>query len=274
METLPPSVQTAFTEFLLFLPDLITALVVFVATFVIASWVNKLILNALEVKDVEPQIAELLAKIARWSVIVLGTITALQQVNFDVAAFIAGLGIMGLALGFALQDVTQNFVAGVLLLVQQPFEIGDLIEVDDHTGWVREVDLRATRLRTLDGLDVLIPNSSVFTSAITNHTTEPLQRVALGVGVAYSSDLDRAAEVALEAINQLPFVLKEPAPPDVNYRGFGGSSIDFNVYYWHNNLEYRPRVAIDAGVRAIKKAFDEAGIEIPFPIRTVHLERE
>ncbi|MDX1601422.1 MAG: mechanosensitive ion channel [Anaerolineales bacterium] len=274
MQNFPPNVEELVAEFVLFLPDLITALVVFVLTLIVAGWVRRLVFNALQRREVERKVAQLLAKITRWTVIIFGIITALQQVDFNVTAFITGLGVMGLALGFALQAVTQNFVSGLLLLLQRPFEIGDLIEVEDFIGWVEEIDLRATRLKTLDGQDVLIPNSEVFTNPLTNHTHAPLQRVELGVGVAYDSDLEKAAEAAVNAIESIPYVLDEPAPPQVNFHTFGGSSINLTVYYWINNLEQRPRIAIDDGVRAIKRAFNASGIEIPFPIRTVHMKRE
>ena len=274
MQNFPPNFEELVAEFVLFLPDLITALVVFVLTLIVAGWVRRLVFNALQRREVERKVAQLLAKITRWTVIIFGIITALQQVDFNVTAFITGLGVMGLALGFALQAVTQNFVSGLLLLLQRPFEIGDLIEVEDFIGWVEEIDLRATRLKTLDGQDVLIPNSEVFTNPLTNHTHAPLQRVELGVGVAYDSDLEKAAEAAVNAIESIPYVLDEPAPPQVNFHTFGGSSINLTVYYWINNLEQRPRIAIDDGVRAIKRAFNASGIEIPFPIRTVHMKRE
>lgn len=274
MQNFPPNFQELVAEFVLFLPNLITALVVFVLTLFVAGWARRLVFNALQRKDVERKVAELLAKITRWTVIVFGFITALQQVDFNVTAFITGLGVLGLALGFALQPVTQNFVSGLLLLLQRPFEIGDLIEVEDFLGWVEEIDLRATRLKTLDGQDVLIPNSEVFTNPITNHTHAPLQRVELGVGVGYDSDLERASEAAVDAIEAIPYVLDEPAPPQVNFHTFGGSSINLTVYYWINNLEQRPRTAIDDGVRAVKDAFEGMDIEIPFPIRTVRMQRE
>ncbi|MBD3297634.1 MAG: mechanosensitive ion channel, partial [candidate division Zixibacteria bacterium] len=130
MEQFPPNIEEIITQLLLFLPNLIAALVVFVLTLVAAGWVRQLLIRALESRDVDRRVADLLGKIARWTVIAFGLITALQQVNFNVTAFITGLGVVGLALGFALQDVTENMVSGLLLLLQRPFEIDDLIEVE------------------------------------------------------------------------------------------------------------------------------------------------
>lgn len=272
MENFSSTVQQALTEFLLFLPALITALVTFVVTLFAAGWISRLVQKGLENRKFAPQITALLSKITRWVIIILGTITALQQVDFDVTAFVAGLGVLGLAIGFALQDVTKNFVSGLLLLLQRPFEVGDLIEVNGYIGRAQEIDLRATRLKTLDGQDVLIPNSDVLSNAIVNFTKTPTRRYGLEVGVAYDSDLEIVEQVALDVIRGIPMVLEEPEAR-VAYHTFGNSSINFTLFYWVDGTQITPAVSLHEPVKAVKKAFDQQGIEIPFPIRTVYMHQ-
>jgi small conductance mechanosensitive channel len=267
---LPATLQNAFTQFILFLPGLITALVVFIVTLYLAGIVSRIVKKALQNRHVAPHLVDLLGKVTRWAVIVLGTITALQQVHFNVTAFLTGLGIVGFAFGFALQDITQNFVAGILLILQQPFSVGDLIQVQGFLGHVQSIDLRATRLVTLDGEDVLIPNGDVFTSPITNFTLTQARRIEVEVGVAYDSDLDQVERVVLEAVSNLPVVLKEPSP-QISIHTFGGSSIDLSAYIWVDARKTLPPAAYHQAVKAIKKAFDREGIQIPFPIRTVYM---
>ena len=260
--------ETLLTNFLRFLPSLISALVIFIISLYIASLARKAVRRGLSLRGGNQTLNEMLAKVTRFSIIILGLIIALQQVGFNVSAFLAGLGIMGFTIGFALQDVSKNFVAGLLLYIQQPFDIGDAIEVSGYSGTVVEIDLRATEIRTFDGKLVLIPNSDVFTSAITNFSSFPTRRVDIVVGVAYDTDLEKARQIIIETISSLEGVLVDPVP-SVIYNKFNDSSIDLTLYFWIdvNRLGYL--VAQDAAVTRIKLAFEQTGIEIPFPTSIV-----
>jgi small conductance mechanosensitive channel len=154
--------------------------------------------------------------------------------------------------------------------LQQPFDIGDTVEVAGFGGTVMTIDLRATLLRTFDGRHLLVPNADVFTNAIINYSQTPRRRIQLTAGVAYESDLDAVEATALATIADIEGVLEEPAPAIV-FDNFGESSVDFSLYYWVDaNL---PGVwgGTNAGVKAIKQAFEVANIEIPYPIRVVHM---
>ncbi len=255
-----------------FLPDLFAALVILVVGVYLAALVANALQRWLKGREVDPEVALLLARLARWGLIALAVTMALQQVGFQISAFLAGLGVIGFTLGFALQDVSKNLVAGVLLLLMQPFDMGDLIEVQGYTGIVEDVDLRATELRTLDGRLVLIPNADVFTSAIVNFSRTPRRRVEVEVGVAYDSDLEKVRQVALDAVRGLPHVLDEPAP-FVWFHTFGDSSVNLTVYFWVEAHKIAPPEAQSHAVQAIYDAFNAAGIDIPFPIRTVYLQQ-
>ena len=168
MDGINQSLEAMLAGIVASIPKIIAALVVFLAALLIAGLVRPGCARALKKRGADEQITILLGKLIRWGIIIMGTALALEQVDFDLTAFLAGLGIVGFTVGFAIQDVSKNFIAGLLLLLQQPFDLGDTIKVGEFTGEVQLVDLRATELRTLDGLYVLIPNADVFTSPITN----------------------------------------------------------------------------------------------------------
>ncbi len=258
---------------LAFLPTLLASLAIFVISLYAAGFLARMVGAVLRRREVDPELTLLLERVTRWSTIGLGLLMALQQVGFQVTAFLAGLGVLGFTVGFALQDISKNLVAGVLLLLMQPFDIGDAVEVQGYAGTVEDVDLRATSIRTWDGRLVLIPNADVFTSVLVNLSKTPRRRVEVQVGVTYDSDLDRVEAVALEAVRSLEGVLEDPEP-FVIFHTFGDSSINLTVYFWVDTQVISPFVAKSLGVRAIHRAFAEAGIEIPFPIRTVYLHRE
>ncbi len=255
-----------------FLPDLFASLVILVVGIYLSAILANALSRWLRGRKVDEEVGLLLARLTRWGLIGLTIAMALQQVGFQISAFLAGLGIVGFTLGFALQDVSKNLVAGVLLLLMQPFDMGDLIEVQGYTGIVEDVNLRATELRTLDGRLVLIPNADVFTSSIVNFTRTPRRRVSVEVGVAYDSDLEKVRQVALDAVRGLPHVLAEPEP-FVWFHTFGDSSINLTVYFWIEAHKIVPPEAQSQAVQAIFDAFNAAGIEIPFPIRTVYLQQ-
>ncbi len=272
MDPIAQGLQELLNEVVLFIPRLIASLVVLVTAVLAAALLSRGVSRAMQRRKANAQVTLLIIKLTRYGILILGVILALQQVNFDVTAFLAGLGIVGFTIGFAIQDVSKNFIAGMLLLLQQPFEIGDDIEVDEFSGKVQKVDLRATELRTFDGKTVLIPNADVFTSPIVNYGKHARRRLELTVGVAYNSDLEQVSRTALETIRSVEGVLETPAP-EVVFKSFGSSSIDFILYYWINTAQTSLTRAQDAGVRAIKTAFEQAGIEIPYPTHTVLLKQ-
>jgi small conductance mechanosensitive channel len=265
--------QDLLARSLLFLPKLLVSLVVFVLTLAAAAFLTRLVRSAMEKRDVSPELTLLLQKITRWTTIILGSIIALQQVNFDVTAFLAGLGFLGFTLGFAIQDVSKNFVAGLLLLLQQPFNIGDAIRVGDLSGNVVTIDLRATELRTATGKRMLIPNADVFASTIVNYGSVSRRLVELSAGVSYDSDLEFVRQTALKAIGAIAGVHREPAP-SVFFNNLGPFTVDFTVYYWVDRTKISVPKAQDAGVSAIKTAFEEANIDMPFPTQVVHVRQQ
>ena len=263
------SLDGLWNSVLAFLPKLGLAILIYLAARIVSSWAVRILRKGMQRRGHDPEIILILEMLTRWGIIGMGIVLALEQIApGKTTSLVAGLGIAGFTLGFALQDVAKNFVAGILLLLQQPFEIGDSIEVAGYGGTVLNITLRATEMRTWDGRHVLIPNGDVFVSPIVNFSKATRRRVDINIGVAYDSDLDRVTRVALEALKEVPGLLQEPAP-SVVFSTFGDSAIEFTTYYWVDTETTGLGTAKDTGVRFIKDAFKRENIEIPYPIQTI-----
>lgn len=273
---MPPIDLTLFEillqQALTFLPRLIAALVIFVLGLYLSERIARFIESALRQRQAPLQVAIVLRQVARWSLLIIFTITALEWVDFDLTGFIAGLGLAGLVLGFALQDVTRNFTAGLLLLLQQPFAVNDFVTIMDHTGHVTDINLRSTILRRLDGVIVHLPNGDVFTSPIVNYSKAQPRRIEIPVGVAYGTDLGHVRAVATAALTGLPGAVSDPAPI-VLFQQFGDSSVNLMAGYWIDPAQIAYPLAYTNGLEAINSAFKQHRIEIPFPIRTLYLNQ-
>ncbi len=186
----------------------------------------------------------------------------------QVGPLLGALGVGGIALAFAAQDILENFVAGVLLQVRRPFRVGDQIGSGDFEGIVDDVNLRTVELTTYDGLTVYLPNAEVLQAPIVNYTRTPSNRTSITVGVAYDADLDAVRTILLDACDETDGVLASP-PAEVWVEEFGDSSINLAVRYWHDaDIATRWRVRSAVAV-SVKKSLDDAGVSIPFPQRTL-----
>src|SRR5512135_8336 len=164
------------------IPNFLTAIIIFVVSIYLARMVAGLLRGTLERRGTVNHLVELLSHLVYWTIILVGLVTALQRF-FDLTAFLAGLGILGFTVGFALQDVMKNFAAGVILLLQQPFRVGESISVAGFDGTILAVDLRATEMSTFDGRLVSIPNAAILTNPIINFTRAPRRRVDISIPV-------------------------------------------------------------------------------------------
>lgn len=254
------------TELQAFMFQVLWALVIMAVTLIMGNSLSKMLRRMMERQRVDPAFILLAYHTTRWGIIILGTATALRQVNFELTAFLAGLGIVGFTIGFALQDISSNITAGMLLLVQKPFELGDFVQIDSYSGEVKSIDLRSTEILTHDGKIILLPNGTVFTSPITNFSRHPLRRVELTVGISYNSDLEMVRHATLQAIRSIPDVLTDP-PPTFFYHTFNAYSIDYTVRFWVDARVTQVGSAKDPAIVAIHKLYKEKGIDIPYPIQ-------
>ena len=219
-------------------------------------------------------VIDLLNKFSGAIVYATAAVIALDVLGVNVIPFIAGAGIMGVAVGFAAKDTLSNLIAGILLIIDRPFEIGDRIEVwsapagSASWGDVIDIGLRATRIKTTDNIVVIIPNNEIMTRDIVNYTTNNSSiRVRINIGIAYDADVAKAKALIIQAANSADWILVEPAPKVV-VRNFGESSVDLQARVWIK--EARKRMdTIDHITDMVKVLFDENGIEIPFPKRDI-----
>lgn len=179
------------------------------------------------------------------------------------------LGLGSVAFGFAFQDIFKNFLAGILLLLNEPFRLGDQIIVDEFEGTIEDITIRSTQIKTYQGERIIIPNSVVFTSPVQVLTAMPHRRTDLEVGVDYNTSLPDAIKILLKTVNNIQGVLPSPAI-EVDAVGFGDSSINLIVRYWTLPQIAQVRRTKTRVIVAIKQAFDRADINIPYPIRTVY----
>ncbi len=214
----------------------------------------------------------LFVKVAAIGVWLVGVLIASLLIfpGLRLGDLVATLGLGSVAIGFAFQDIFKNFLAGILLLVNEPFRIGDVIVVDKYEGFVEHIDIRTTNVRTYAGERILIPNSLVFTSAVQVRTAFAMRRSEVLVGVAYDTDLPAALELARTVVAGLEGVLDEP-PVAVDANAFNDSSIELHVKYWTDSNQLRIARMRTSVVLALKAAFERAKIEIPFPATSLYL---
>lgn len=253
------------------LPNLVIALLVLIAFYVIGKYIRKAVKQMLHRATTNQTIINLIETIAGILIIGIGIFIALSILNLDgtVTSLLAGAGIIGLALGFAFQDIAANFISGIILSIRHPFGIGDIIETNDYYGEVRKMNLRNTIIKTPDGQVVYIPNKSVFENPLENYTKGAERRIDLSCGVSYGDDLEKVKRLAVEAIEELDNYNKD-REVEFYYNEFGDSSINFEVRFWVRflkNPDYWS--ARSDAIMSLKKKFDDNDIMIPFPIRTL-----
>jgi small conductance mechanosensitive channel len=189
--------------------------------------------------------------------------------NKALTSLIAGVGVLGLVLGFAFQDIAADFISGVILAFRKPFKIGDIIEIKGIMGIVSKIELRVTVVETFQGQEVYIPNKDILQGAIYNFSILKKRRIDIAVGVSYAEDLDKVEDVVLSTIKNLEGVIDKDLVV-FDYSEFDSSSINFNIRFW---IEYPGDPSYftmrNKAIKAIKSAFDEQDITIPFPIRTL-----
>ena len=263
------------SSFLTSLPPILLkillALFIFFASLFLAKFLRGLLSTALKKRNVELELIVLLGQLTYWSVLIFGIIAALQRF-FDVSAFLAGLGILGFTIGFALQDIMQNFVAGTILLIQQPFNAGNFVSLSSYQGTVSAVNMRTTELETLDGRLIIIPNAQVLSNPIENYSRADRLRIDLPVGVSYDTDLDLARATITEALPAVKGYLADPVP-NIIYHTFGDSSINMDIRFWIDTSKNNLFDAKDEAIIITKRALDAKNITIPFPTTTVYMEK-
>ncbi|HDT12917.1 MAG TPA: mechanosensitive ion channel family protein [Candidatus Aminicenantes bacterium] len=211
-----------------------------------------------------------LRRLTEYTLILVGVIIAFQFVGIDLSGLAVIFGLLSVGIGFGLQNITANFVAGLVLLFERPIKVGDRIMVGDVEGDVEEIGIRSTKIRTLNNVSIIVPNSQFTSSNIVNWSHgDPRVRLDIDVGVSYGSDLDLVLQSLKEVALENPKVLEEPEP-DVLLREFGDSSWNMRLRLWIDNPRGHHGIRSDINGAIVRK-FREKGIEIPFPQRDLHV---
>lgn len=268
VEVLGFNIKDIVTGVVPFLTNLVFAAVIFY----VGKWLVKKVVQLVEALMVKSKVDATLVGFAGnvlyGLLLVLVVITALSKLGVNTTSAVALLGGAALAVGMALQGQLSNFAAGVMLIVFRPFKVGDFVRIDDKEGAIKEIHIINTELVTLDNHTVIIPNANITTNAIINYTAKPTRRVNLTVGIGYTADIKKAREIMLACAADHARVLGEPKPA-VKMTNLGDNSVDMTLLAWTKTPDW---LGATLDLReSIKLGFDEAGIEIPFPQRSVYV---
>ena len=253
------------------IPNFIVAVIIAIIFSFIARLAGKGMKKVLRRSLDSTQIADLMASIFKVIVLSVGVFIALDFMGLKstVTSLLAGAGIVGLAIGFAFQDMTENLIAGIAMGIRKPFKAGDVIETDNVFGSVHSINLRNTLIESFYGQLILVPNKILFRNVLRNYSTLGVRRIEVPVGISYADDIEKASEVIVEKINQFDFVIRKNETA-VYAEGFGDSSINLLVWFWIKYPGEPDYMTVrHKGVVAVKQALDAADISIPFPIRTL-----
>lgn len=271
LQTILGQLNEIWQDFLVLLPQIAAALVVLVVTALLARFVSWGARRAIGRLHTRRSLVDLVGQLAYIGFWVVGIMVAAVIIFPDLTPgrLIAGLGLTSIALGFAFKDIIENLIAGFIILWRYPVEIGDYIECDGINGKVEDINIRATHLRQVDGDLVIVPNSKLFLNPTNNLTNWRDRRITIICGIAYDEDVDEAREVIKRAVEACQTVRLKTHEVQIFAQGFGASSIDFEVTWWTGSTPLETRRSRDEVVAAVKRALDDAGIEIPFPYRTL-----
>jgi small conductance mechanosensitive channel len=256
---------------ILMLPNLVIALVVLVLTFIAARVIQKTTEKVLPRFSHSVALNNLVSSLVYTVSLLIGFFFVLSILQLDktVTSLLAGVGIIGLALGFAFQDIAANFISGVIIAVRKPFGVGDVIESNDYFGTIERINLRTIDIRRVTGELVKVPNRKVFENVMIIYTHYGIRRVDVKASVSYGEDLERVQQVVKEAITGIRGMV-DHREVEVVYEEFGDSSINFLVRFWIKySRQFDYVSARSEAIIKIKKAFDANDIQIPFPIRTL-----
>ncbi len=254
--------------FILGIPNLLTALAIFIVSLYIARFVSNLLRRVLNKRKAPAGVTHLLAQLTLWTIIIAGTITALQRF-FDITAFLAGIGILGFTVGFALQDVMKNFASGIILLLQQPFHVGETIGVKGFDGTILAIDLRSTEMRATDGRVIILPNADVLANPIINYSRANQRRVDLVLNLPHTCEPDTIRRIFLDAIESVTGFISELKPVIV-FSGLTNSALELNASFWVDVARNDLGQAKETVLLKVKSAISDKGIEIPHPIQAVY----
>lgn len=252
-----------------------TVVLSFAALYLLSLWVKRLIVRRLLTRTaLDPGAREAAGSLLRYLVLFLGSIVIIQSAGIDLTALSVLAGAIGVGIGFGLQNIANNFISGIIILLERPIKVGDRVEVGAIDGRVVSIGARATTVITNDNIAVIVPNSFFISEPVTNWTqNDPRVRFKIPVGVAYGSDLRLVEQLLLQVARENPDVLDDPKPV-ARLMAFGDSAVEFELRVWSTSLVHQRGKLISDLNFAIYDIFQKHGIEIPFPQRDVHIRSD
>ncbi|MFD2167633.1 mechanosensitive ion channel family protein [Thalassotalea euphylliae] len=244
---------------------------------IISIWLSRVFIGKLATrlknKNKDPNIVHLIERVLYVIALAIIFITTLSMLNVPITAFAFLSGAIAIGFGFGAQNIINNFISGWILMGEKPIRIGDFLEVEGVKGTVEEINTRSTRIRRVDGVHMLIPNSKLLENTVINWTLrDKLVRGTVRVGVAYGSDSEKVASIMLATTSQQPEVLDTPKAA-VFFQDFGDNALIFEVYFWINSQVEGGLRLVSSNIRfALNKAFEEQGIVVAFPQRDIHID--
>jgi small conductance mechanosensitive channel len=257
------NVELLVTDFVAWLPSLLAAILIILFFWLLFRATRAPLRHLLARTGFEPALIGMLTNVYRFALMAFGLIMAASQLGINVGAALAGLGVLGLTIGFAAKDSLSNIMAGFLIFWDKPFHVGEWVTLGEHYGKIAEITMRTTRVQTRDNKWVIIPNATVIDQILVNHSTNGETRLQIPVGIGYEDDIAKARAVILDALQHVSYVLKSPAPAVV-VNDLGSSTVDLLVFAWiADAMNEKP--AFFTVVETVKLALDKAGIEMPSP---------
>ncbi|MEH6762979.1 MAG: mechanosensitive ion channel family protein [Aequorivita antarctica] len=271
IQTVVQKLEGWLDSFIDLIPNMAVTLLLIIIFLVLARFGTKLFKKLFSKTSNNEALEHLFSTVIYVAILSLGLFIMLGVLGLDRAltSILAGIGVIGLALGFAFQDIAANFLSGIILAFRRPFKRGDIIETKDIMGKVTKTNLRDTVIETFQGQEVYIPNKDFLQHAFYNYSALEKRRIDIAIGVSYADDLEKVEDVVLSAIKNLDGVIDKDNIV-FDYAEFDSSSINFNIRFW---IEYPGEPSYftmkSKAIKAIKSAFHEQDITIPFPIRTL-----
>ncbi|MFC0679590.1 mechanosensitive ion channel family protein [Lysobacter korlensis] len=252
-------------RFLALLPLFVVAALVVWIAWMVGGWVSRRAFFARAGRH-HPFLQDLVRSSVRWAVTAIGILVALEILGATklVGAALGTAGVLGVALGFAFKDILENYLAGILLSLRQPFGPRDLVEIDGNEGVVVALTSRATILMTLDGNHLRIPNAKVFSNVILNYTRNPLRRLQFDIGIGMQEDLGHVREIGIKALASVPGVVDTP-PPRVRMIALGDWAVQARFLAWVDQRTHEFLLVQSEAIRIVKEAMDDAGVDMPYP---------
>jgi small conductance mechanosensitive channel len=253
-----------------FVPRLIVAVLFLFIFWLVYRAIRRVLLGSMMRANVDQSIRDMLGALLKWAIMGFGLVIACNQVGIQITALLAGVSIIGLAVGFAAQETLANFIAGVVIFWDKPFKVGEWITVDEIFSRVLRVTFRSTRLLTLDGETVVFPNTYMLANKVLNHSAHPMNRINVAIGIAYKASIDDARGALLALTTHDSRLCNSPSP-QVVVTECADSSVNLILQFWIRDESIEKAIQCEYLEKA-KKALDAAGIDIPFPHMQLLLE--